>query len=96
MSTVPLTDQRSVRDLADRLAGAPWISLDTEFLRERTYRPQLCLLQLALPREALCVDPLADIDLESLRPALAGGALILAATFVKNFLDLRPPRARRD
>jgi ribonuclease D len=74
MSTAPLSDQQSVLELAERLAVAPWIALDTEFLRERTYRPQLCLLQLAMPHEALCVDPLADIELDSLRSALTGGA----------------------
>jgi ribonuclease D len=73
MSTAPLSDQQSIGELAAQLAAAPWIALDTEFLRERTYRPQLCLLQLAVPGAALCVDPLADIDLEALRPALAGG-----------------------
>jgi len=73
MSTPPLSDQQSLAELALRLAAAPWIALDTEFLRERTYRPQLCLLQLASPEEALCVDPLADLDLEPLRSVLAGG-----------------------
>lgn len=73
MSTLPLSDRQSVAELSQRLSSAPWIALDTEFLRERTYRPQLCLLQLALPGQALCVDPLADIDLEALRPVLAGG-----------------------
>ena len=74
MSTAPLSDQRSLSALAARLAAAPWIALDTEFLRERTYRPQLCLLQLAAPDEALCVDPLADIELLPLKAILAGGA----------------------
>lgn len=74
MSPIPLSDNPSVTALAERLAAAPWIALDTEFLRERTYRPQLCLLQLATPDEALCVDPLADVTLEVLAPALAGGS----------------------
>lgn len=74
MSLAPLSDQAAVAALADRLAAAPWIALDTEFMRERTYRPQLCLLQFALPGEAVCVDPLGGIDLTPLRPALAGGA----------------------
>ncbi len=73
MSTPPLSDQPAVTALAERLAAAPWIALDTEFLRERTYRPQLCLLQLAAPGEALCVDPLAGLSLEPLKPVLAGG-----------------------
>lgn len=74
MSPVPLSDQPSLVALAHRLAASPWIALDTEFLRERTYRPQLCLLQFALPGEALCVDPLADLELEPLRAALSAGA----------------------
>jgi len=73
MSTSPISDQHSVGELAQQLAAAPWIALDTEFLRERTYRPQLCLLQFAVPGLALCVDPLARIELEPLRPSLAGG-----------------------
>jgi ribonuclease D len=74
MSTQPLSDQQSVDALAARFAAAPWIALDTEFLRERTYRAQLCLLQLAAPGEALCVDPLAAISLDPLKPALTASA----------------------
>jgi ribonuclease D len=74
MSRAPLSDQPAVAELAARIATAPWIALDTEFLRERTYRPQLCLLQIALPGEVACVDPLARVDLAPLRPALAHGA----------------------
>jgi len=73
MSPAPLSDSQALAGLATRLEQAPWIALDTEFLRERTYRPQLCLLQLAAPDEALCVDPLADLSLEPLRSVLAGG-----------------------
>jgi ribonuclease D len=47
----------------------PRIGLDTEFLRERTYRAQLCLLQLSGSAEAACVDPLA-LDLAPLTPLL--------------------------
>ncbi len=77
MSLPPLSDNDSLAALAARLAAAPWIALDTEFLRERTYRappPQLCLLQLATPGEALCVDPLADLALDTLVPAMTGSA----------------------
>jgi ribonuclease D len=54
-------------DLADacaRLASHPFITVDTEFLRETTYYPKLCLIQLASPDEAVLVDPLApELDL---------------------------------
>lgn len=73
MSTPPLSSRPQVEELAATLASAPWIGLDTEFLRERTYRPQLCLLQLAAPGMALCIDPLAEVSLAPLKPALTGG-----------------------
>lgn len=70
MSQQIISDRARLEDFAAALASAPGIALDTEFLRERTYRPQLCLLQLACTGTALCVDPLADLPLEVLRPAL--------------------------
>jgi ribonuclease D len=49
----------------DRLAGHPVITVDTEFLRETTYYPLLCVLQMASPEEAVIVDALAPgIDLK--------------------------------
>ncbi len=50
-------------DLYDRLVGAPWIAVDTEFLREKTYYPKLCLLQIAVPGITACIDPLALDDM---------------------------------
>ena len=35
-----------------------WLGLDTEFMRERTYYPQLCLVQLACDEMSVCLDPL--------------------------------------
>ena len=43
-----------------RLARHPYVTVDTEFLRETTYYPKLCLVQMAAPEEAVLVDPLAD------------------------------------
>ena len=56
--------------LAARLLHEARIGLDTEFLRERTYRAQLCLLQLSSAGEAACVDPLAVTDLAALAAPL--------------------------
>ena len=71
MSPIPLSDSDSLAAFAARLETAPFVALDTEFMRERTYRPQLCLLQLATPNEAHCVDPLAGVALDVLTPALS-------------------------
>lgn len=43
-----------------RLALHPFVTVDTEFLRETTYYPKLCLIQMASPDEAVMVDPLAE------------------------------------
>lgn len=74
MSQPIISDRARLQDFAAALADAPAIALDTEFLRERTYRPQLCLLQLAGSGQAACVDPLADLSLDELRPAIAGAS----------------------
>jgi len=49
--------------LVDRLSKQPFIAVDTEFMRENTYWPELCLLQVASSEEAAAIDPNADIDL---------------------------------
>jgi ribonuclease D len=46
-----------------QISTADWIALDTEFLREKTYYPKLCLLQIATPDTVACIDPIALDDL---------------------------------
>lgn len=53
----------------DALAGASWVALDTEFVRERTYRARLCLVQIATPDLLACIDPLS-VDVTPLLDAL--------------------------
>lgn len=62
--------------LAARLGAQPRIGLDTEFLRERTYRAQLCLVQIATPDEAACIDPLPSGSLAPLAGVLAADAVV--------------------
>ncbi len=52
------------------LEQAAWIGLDTEFIRERTYFPEFCLLQVATEERITCIDPLALPSLELLKAAL--------------------------
>lgn len=66
-----ITDTRSLSDFCTKCSEHPYVTVDTEFLRERTYYSQLCLVQLAYPGEgnknAVLIDPLADgIDLSPL------------------------------
>lgn len=59
-----ITSTDALRQACDGLAKADYLTIDTEFLRETTFWPQLCLIQLAGPDMAVIVDPLAgDIDL---------------------------------
>lgn len=56
----------ALQDLCNELKTAPYIALDTEFLRDSTYWPKLCLLQIAAPGVEAIVDPLAaGIDLSA-------------------------------
>lgn len=67
-----ITDTATLAAFCERLAAAPFITVDTEFQRERTYWPQLCLVQLAGPDEARAVDALAPgIDLAPLFELMA-------------------------
>jgi ribonuclease D len=65
-----VTTTDTLTELAARLEEADAIALDTEFLRERTYRAELCLIQVATADHAACVDPLALTDLAPLIPTL--------------------------
>ncbi len=59
-----VSDSRSVSELCRRLAEEPYVCVDTEFMRDRTYYARLCLVQLAGARDAVAIDALApDIDL---------------------------------
>jgi ribonuclease D len=74
MSGELITDPSGLAQLVERLARAPWIALDTEFLRVDTYYPKLCLLQFAIPGEIVCVDMIALPDIEPLLQALRNPA----------------------
>lgn len=60
----------ALEEFCQRLDGTPWLALDTEFIRERTYRARLCLVQIASPERVACIDPLVLPDLEPLRELL--------------------------
>lgn len=56
--------------LCQQIAGEPWLALDTEFLREKSYYPKFCLLQIATPEWIACVDPLKLDNLQPLFDAI--------------------------
>ena len=62
-----ITTTEALADLCERLAKSDFVCVDTEFMRENTYWPLLCLVQIGNQEEAAAIDPLADgIDLAPL------------------------------
>jgi len=62
-----ITTTEALADLCERLAKSDFVAVDTEFMRENTYWPELCLVQIANTEEAAAIDPLASgIDLTPL------------------------------
>lgn len=67
MQEVQFIDQPAVLAQAcQHWASKPWLALDTEFIREKTYYPQLCLVQIGDIDQAICIDTLAIKDLSPL------------------------------
>jgi ribonuclease D len=66
----------AVTDLAARLAAHASIGLDTEFLRERTYRAELCLIQVSAGEDASCIDPIAVPGLGALAGPLTAADVV--------------------
>lgn len=66
LSRISYIDSLSeLQEFCGAVKNAPWLAVDTEFLREKTYFPKFCLLQIASADKVACIDPLA---LESLQP----------------------------
>lgn len=68
---ITITTTEGLQAFCDRAGTAPYVTVDTEFLRERTYYSKLCLVQLAIPgdaeEDAVLVDPLVkSLSLEPL------------------------------
>jgi ribonuclease D len=73
-----ITDSESLAAFCQRISDAPFITVDTEFMREATYYPELCLIQVASSTEAAAIDPMADsIDLSPLLELLVANEDIL-------------------
>lgn len=62
-----IADSAGLAALVERMSAAPFVAVDTEFMRENSYWPELCLIQIASPDEAAAIDPKAEgIDLKPL------------------------------
>lgn len=62
-----ITDSEQLAELCEDFAQADFLAIDTEFMRENTYYPELCLIQVSDGKQAAAIDPKADdVDLEPL------------------------------
>lgn len=73
-----ITEQAALDALCARLSQEPFITIDTEFLRDKTYYPRLCLVQVAAPEgAAFAIDPLAKgLDLAPLLKLMANHGVV--------------------
>ena len=61
----PITTTAELAAFCDKIKGQPFVAVDTEFMRETTYWPKLCLIQAAAPSAEATIDPMAEgLDLE--------------------------------
>jgi len=67
-----IADSESLAAFCERQAKAEFVTVDTEFMRDRTYWPVLCLVQVGGPEETVAIDPMAEgIDLAPLFALMA-------------------------
>jgi ribonuclease D len=74
-------------DLCERLRGSSWVALDTEFMREKTYYAQFCLLQIANEDTIACIDPLA-LNLDPLLDLIYDPAVVKVMHSARQDLEL--------
>ncbi len=71
MTTYFVDNHPNLAQLCAQLEGSPFVVIDTEFVRERTYYPQLALIQVSNGEVIACIDPLAIADLTPLKTLFA-------------------------
>jgi len=73
-----LTDNQDIADICARFSTADFVAVDTEFMRENTYWPILCLIQISDGKEAAAIDPLAKgVDLGPLLELMVNNENVL-------------------
>ncbi len=88
MTALYIAQPQALTDFCARLRSSSWIALDTEFIREKTYYPQLCLIQVATDELLACIDPLALTDLGPLLEVLYDPAITKVLHAVHQDLEI--------
>jgi ribonuclease D len=74
--------------LCESLKGSEWLAIDTEFIREKTYYPRLCLIQVCNGEVAACVDPLKLEDLGPLLEVFYDGSVLKVLHAARQDLEI--------
>ncbi len=91
----PITTTQELSVLCDRLGQHEFVTVDTEFIREQTFWPKLCLVQLASPAEQAVVDPLAPgIDLTPLYGLMGNDRVVKVFHAARQDLEIVWTQAR--
>jgi ribonuclease D len=90
MKTRVITTSADLAEFCATFGDEKFITVDTEFIRERTYFPQLCLMQVATSHEAVAIDPIAgaDMDLTPLYDAFANETLVKVFHAAKQDIEI--------
>jgi ribonuclease D len=88
MQEIFVDSPAALADLCESLSGSEWLALDTEFIREKTYYPKLCLLQVCNGQVAACVDPLALTDLTPLLDIIYDGSVLKVLHAARQDLEI--------
>ncbi len=75
MQSLFIDKPNELKQLCQQLQDSPFLSVDTEFVRERTYYPRLALIQIGNEEVAACIDPLAIDDLTPLKTLFQNPAI---------------------
>ena len=77
MSKINLVDTHSELNFrVEQALASRWVGIDTEFLREKTYYPKLCLIQCRTESDEFCIDALAIDDLTPLEQLFGNPAIV--------------------
>ena len=89
MNTRTITTSADLAQFCVTFGDEQFITVDTEFIRERTYFPQLCLLQVATSKEAVAIDPLVEgLDMQPLYDAFADERLMKVFHAAKQDIEI--------
>ena len=84
-----ITDTATLAAFCDRMRQETFVTVDTEFMRDRTYWPRLCLVQVGGEEEAAAVDPLAPgIDLSPLLDLMGDAAVLKVMHAARQDLEI--------